>query len=79
MNWQDKVRKRRIRNSQKHRNLKILSTTLESIQSSRSKKTGIKNQPTRLQDYKRVFSEITTTRLNKIYMYILIIVLSILN
>ena len=55
MSWQDKVRKRRIRNSQKHKNLKVISTTLESMQSSRSKKTGIKNQPTRLQDYKRVF------------------------
>ena len=53
--WGAKVRKRRVSYSQKQADLNLLSAKIESIQSSRRRKSGIKNYPKRLQDFKRIF------------------------
>ena len=53
--WEDGVRKRRVGYSQKQADLNLLSEKIASTQSSRSRESGIKNYPKRLQEFRRIF------------------------
>ena len=53
--WEDGVRKRRISYSQKQADLNLLSEKIESMQVRPSRKSGIKNYPKDLRDFKRIF------------------------
>ena len=53
--WEVSVKKRRVSYSQKQTQLEKLSDQVGKLQSNRSKKSGIKNQPTDLQHYRSIF------------------------